>query len=239
MKMKELLKVHSANRRQVRKAITQLDRALNDALMRENSELARVHVRCLFILWVSWLESHMNVLLHSANKIRYDERRAIVGAGTEAQRWASMIDILFRKHYLNGKQGALSKVAIGATPYYRYTDLSSILTDDIEPFIEIRNRLAHGQWHAALNNEGTAKNPDITRKLWTLTKQDIFVAKAIIQNFAWIITDCACSRSRFEGRYDQLVNRIDNSRIESQQRFNWLVRALKQRRSTKESLGYY
>lgn len=208
MNMKELLKVHSANKQQMHKAIIQLDRALNDDIMRDKNDLARIHVRCLFILWVSWLESQMNVLLHSANKLKFEERRVIIGAGSEVKRWSCMLDILFRKHYLDGKQGALSKVRLTATPYYRYMELSSIIANDIEPFIEIRNRLAHGQWYVALNNEGTAKNPIITRKLWTLTKQDILLAKSIIQPFAWMMTDCACSKTRFEERFDQLINRI-------------------------------
>lgn len=239
MNMKELLKVHAANRKQVRKGITQLDRNLNTALMREQKELAGVHIRCLLILWVSWLESHLNVLLHSANKLTYDERRAIVGAGSEAQRWSEMLDILFRKHYLQGKQRALTKVALGATAYYRYTELSSILANDIASFIEIRNCLAHGQWHAALNNAGTAKNHETTRKLWTLSKQDILLAKGIIQHFAWTMTDCACSKSRFEERYDSLIKRIETSRIESKQRFDWIMHRLKHRRTTRTSLGYY
>ena len=148
-----------------------------------------------------------------------------------------MIDILFRKHYLSGKQKRLSKVSIGPTAHYRHTELHSILGNDIESFIEIRNRLAHGQWHAALNNEGTAKSPDITRRLWTLTKQDLLLVRDIIQHFAWVMNDFACSKQRFELRYDKLINRIDESRSENQQRFDWIIKHLDQNRAIRGNLG--
>jgi len=237
--MREFEKLHSLNRKQVQKAIKQLNRSLNNAISKNENDLAYANVRCLFILWVSWLECSLNIILHSANKLSYSKRRDIIKRRTEFNRWSRLIEISFTNYYLKGRQRDLNKLNIGATAFYGYNELNNILKDHIITFIEIRNRLAHGQWYVAFNNESSSKNDDITRHLWTLSKKDMLLVKSIIRSFASLMDDLVTSKKRFEDRFDTLVNRIVQSREFSQQRFEWMMDYLKRSYAKKRSLGYY
>jgi hypothetical protein len=143
MRMREFEKLHSLNRKQVQKAITQLNRSLHNAISKGEDDLAYVNVRCLFILWVSWLECSLNIILHSANKLSYSERRDIIKRRTEIDRWSRLIEVSFTKYYLEGRRRVLNKINLGATAFYRYSEFNSILNEHIATFIEVRNRLAH------------------------------------------------------------------------------------------------
>lgn len=239
MRMREFEKLHSLNRKQVQKAITQLNRSLNIALSSGKDDLAYANVRCLFILWVSWLECSLNTILHSANKLSYSDRRKIINRQAECDRWTRLIEISFRNYYLKGRKRILNKLNLGPTAFYRYNELNSILNDHIATFIEIRNRLAHGQWYVAFNNESTSKNDNITRHLWTLSKKDIMLVKSIIRSFVLLIHDLVTSKKHFEGRFDVLVSRIVEAREFSQKRFDGTMYHLKRSYAKKISLGYY
>lgn len=237
--MRQFLAIHSKNRRQVSKAITQLNRALNSAISRKQHDLTYVHVRTIFILWVTWVEVSRDCILHSANRLTYADRQHIGAGKNEIERWSRLLDICFKKHYLRPKQKSLNKVNLGPTPYYRYNELKSILSEHIALYIEIRNRLAHGQWSIALNFEGTGKNQKITQHIWTLTKKDILLMKAVVRNFTTVMFDLACSKKTFESRYDNYISKIDLAKKHSQDRFKWAMISIEKSRKRRVSLGYY
>ena len=96
-------------------------------------------------------------------------------------------------------------------------------------FIEIRNRLAHGQWKIALNTECTSKSQDITTKIWTLSKKEILYLKSTLVNLNKILTDLISSKSTFERDFDIYIHKIDKAKYDFEEKFEWYLKHLRGR----------
>ncbi len=239
MRMKDYLRLHKKNRTRIRKAITTLNRALNSAIRRHEDESASVQVRCLILLWIAYFETSLNCIVHSANQLSYDQRRTILARQTLLDRWQCLLDICFRMYYLSPKKRALSRLNLGSMNFHRYTELSSFLKKRVAPMIEVRNRLAHGQWHIAFNNGGTSLNQDLTSHIWRLSKKDVIYAKALTHNLVALLTELTCSRASFENKYDDFAQRIEEANEYAELRFQSTMDWLEESQAQKERLGFY
>jgi len=227
MLMREWTKVYRKNRLKISKSITQLNRSLNKSIRNNKHEEAYVHVRCLFLLWVSWLEVSMDLILHSANHITQKERYDIKKSRREIDRWRKCIEICFKMYYLKPRRRVLNKINLGPTAYYRYQELNSILEKYIVSYIEIRNRLAHGQWYIAINSDGTGKNQRLTTELVTLSKREILSMKSIIKNFVDLVFVLTLSKKDFSRKFDHHISRIDLAISEKEMRFESFMNFIK------------
>jgi len=239
MRMKEWQKVHRKNRAALSKAIVQMNRSLNESIQRKDKEKEYVQARCLFLLWVSWMEVSMDLILHSANKLTEAERKSIVACRREIDRWNLCLDLCFAKHYLTGKKRSLTKINLGPTAFYRFQELKAILKDYIDPYIEIRNRLAHGQWMIAINSEGSGKNQDLTTRLMVLSKKELLLVKMMVKNFVNLVNVLACSKNEFEKKYDETISKMEFSKQENDKIFRNTLDCLHRSHLQKRSLGYY
>lgn len=239
VRMKEYLRLHKKNRTRTRHGITHLNRALNSALRRDEEDSAYIHVRCLLILWIAYFETSINCILHSANQLTYRERRLIVAKHSLLDKWLLLLDVCFRKYYMPTRKRNFTKLNLGATNFYRYKELKMVLQNQVGPLIEVRNRLAHGQWHIAFNNEGTDKSQDLTSHIWKLTKKDILYIKSLIYSVVSLLTELTCSRASFEKKFDNYIKRIEAAREYGQLRFNYAMKTIEITQKQKERLGYY
>jgi len=239
MRMKEWQKVHSKNRAALSKAIVQMNRSLNESIRRKDKEQEYVQARCLFLLWVSWMEVSMDLILHSANKLTEAERKSIEACRREVDRWNLCLDLCFAKHYLTGKKRSLTKINLGPTAFYRFQELKAVLKDYIDPYIEIRNRLAHGQWMIAINSEGSVKNQDLTTRLMVLSKKELLLVKMMVKNFVNLANVLTCSKNEFERKYDETVSKMEFSKQENDMIFRTTLDCLHRSHLQKRSLGYY
>lgn len=239
MKMKDYLALHKQNRQHVRTTITRLECALNLAIRRGEIHSANIQVRCLTILWIAYLEVSLCCILHSANQLTYSERRAIAAKRTLVDKWRSLLDSCFRKYYMSSKQKAFTKLSLGTSHFHRFSELKTLLEDDIAPLIEVRNRLAHGQWHIAFNNEGTCKSQDLTSHIWRISKKDTLFMRSLGHNFVVVMTELTCSRGAFEKKFDGLLRKIEDAREHRQEKYDLAMKRLKASQAYKESLGYF
>jgi hypothetical protein len=230
MNIKELEKAHIANRRQLEKAITQINLVLNSAIKSNNKEREYVSTRLLVFLWMSWAETSLNALVYKQPHVNEVIRRKVLGVRREIDKWHILIDEFFKKHYLSKKQTSIKRHNIGHSAYTKYQTLKEIIEKEISIFIEIRNRLAHGQWKVALNTEATSKSQDITTKIWTLSKKEILYLKSTLVNLNKILNDLICSKFTFERDFDPYIARIDKAKYDFDEKFEWYLKHLKNRK---------
>jgi hypothetical protein len=105
--------------------------------------------------------------------------------------------------------------------------LNEILDNYIAPFIELRNKLAHGQWHVALTNDGTDKNPDMTATVWTLSKKELLLIKSITQATVRLFGMLIVGTKQFESDFDRVFGKIDLAATEIERRYADAMNALK------------
>ena len=177
------------------------------------------------------LETTLNYILFNYHKqIDDNQRKKILAETSQEKRWNSLIEISFRDKYLNKKASkSLDLVDLGHTNYKRYKLLKQILENEITIFIGIRNKLAHGQWAIALNNEGTDKVQETTSKIWTLTKKECMYVKNIVDNFSALIEMLVASKTNFEKCYDIYIHKIEYTKRLQTNSYDWIISEMKRK----------
>ncbi len=223
----EICEAHARNRAKLATAITHLEIALNTAIRNNNKEQQYALIRVVVILRMAWMESSFACLLHSQNVLSDNQVNFIRGYSSEIAKWNGLCEFLFRLQYLGGKQKPLDRVNLGVTPFTRFTLLKEVLDNYVAPFIELRNKLVHGQWHIALTNDGTNKSPDMTSTVWTLSKKETLLMKSITLAVVRLFGMLIVGRKQFEADFDKVFEKIDRATTEIDKRYADSMKALK------------
>lgn len=223
----ELCEAHAKNRAKLGQAITHLGIVLNTAIRNEAKEQEYALIRVISILWMAWLESSFSCILHSKNVLTDNQVSHIKALPSEAQKWQGLCEFLFRLQYLGGKQKKLTRVNLGVSAHTRFTLMNEVLNEYIAPFIELRNKLAHGQWHIALTNDGTDKNPEMTSTVWKLSKRELLLIKSISEAFVRLHSMLIVGKRQFEADFDKVFGRIDLAAEEIDTRYAVAINTLR------------
>ena len=206
----EIAKAHKKNLDALLKATTQVNRALNQAIKNNDDLNERIYIRILVMLWMTWAECKLNSLLTLSQVTKEDREYIEKNSKNEHDRWRLLFDYFFRHRYLgNNWNRSIDGINLGRTTFYRYQAVIDLIDNKVALFIEIRNRLAHGQWHIALNYDLSAQNPQLTQTLWRLTKTDVLILKRLLIVLSSIISDLISSKSAFEKNFDQRLRTLD------------------------------
>jgi len=207
--MNDIGKAHLQNLNTIRQSTRIIDRELNLAIRSKNDFKEQMYIRLLLFLWLTWAECKLNSLLTVPPQISDDDRKFIKNARSEVDRWFLLLDLYIRRRFLDGdEQKPLDDLNLDAKTFNRYSTIRKMI-ERVGFYIEIRNRLAHGQWSIALNSNRTAKNPQITQSIWSITKTDIIVLKRHLIVLAAIIHDLISSKKAFEQTFDTYTKQSD------------------------------
>jgi hypothetical protein len=227
MTRNKICEAHANNRAKLNRAITHLEIALNTAIRGNHKEQEHALVRVVAILRMAWVESSFSCLLHSQNVLSDNQVIFIRNHPNEITKWHGLCEFLFRLQYLKGKQKPLNRVNLGVTVFTRYSLLKEILDNYIAPFIELRNKLAHGQWHVALTNDGTDKNSSMTATVWTLSKKELLLIKSITEATVRLFGMLIVGTKQFESDFEKVFRKIDLAATEIERRYADAMKTLK------------
>ncbi|MBI2331464.1 MAG: hypothetical protein HYU84_04750, partial [Chloroflexi bacterium] len=200
----KLYKFHVENLRAIESAMAQIDSALKIAIKEQRQDLVSSHTRLYSLLLGVWSECRLVKLLFEKNGFGPKEREYILGnkdKNTKYDQWGKALEMGFRKQY-NIKKAKLNPTSLLHSVYTKYQTLLSILENDLMPIIEIRNKLAHGQWVYPLNsdqNEIAQEQMDFLREENLLTLR---FRKTILSSLALTIHDLVVSQPTFERDFD-------------------------------------
>jgi hypothetical protein len=225
----DIVEAYKNNRAQIKSVIKHLNTFHNRALRKQSKlnelKLDNIFAKLLLPLWVSILEIEFNILLYANYTFTKGFLYSInVSSVTEYDKWIALTDFFFKKQYLKSHKREITKTSIGDTNYHRYMTIIEIIQNDLKPFIELRNRIAHGQWAVALNTTGTARNPELTRHAWTLSKRDLILLKAFIENLPELLKFLIISKKTFERDYDVYIGRINLAKQDVDLRLKGLMK---------------
>lgn len=227
----DIAKAHAKNRTKIKQAITQLNRSLNQAIKENKKELEYANIRMIMVLYAAYLESSLSYLLyfHGA-QIKMTSVDYILGKSTVYDRWKHFTDYSFRRNFLEGKRRALNLVNLRHTNFNRYQYINNMIDNEIKAVIEIRNKLAHGQWAIAFNSDGDEKNLEVTTKLWTLSKKDVIATKNIVTRFTEIMHALISSKEHFSNTFDEAVGALEENKITHEQQYNTMLESIKKKK---------
>ena len=205
------------NKRQILMTITHLNRFHLRAVRKDTkvSELSldNIFAKIIIGLWVSLLE------------VEYELLNSKVGLKKEKDslkdKYLKLVDRLFQEKYLNNSGKNINQRNLGHDSYQRYKTLNDIINNELGNFIEIRNKIAHGQWHVAFSDSGNVNN-EITAHVWKLSKKDLLILKTLVINIPAILNILFQSKKTFERDFDKIINKVLLSKEDNEIRFGWL-----------------
>ena len=203
---------HVANLREVQAALKNIS-LLARATIASGPESD--HLRSLVSLYAlllgCWAETRLMKLLSEPGAFDDHEVTEILGAKSQLKKWKVLVDLSFRKHHkLQGKK--LTRISLGVASYARYEILHQVLDDDVAIVIQIRNKLAHGQWMYPLNRGGTTVNSDYCNKLRNENIQSLQFKYALLVHLADLTHDLVVSPETFERDFDAHFRKLEQAR---------------------------
>lgn len=225
--MTDLTKYWKKNKRQIEMTITHLNRFQVRALRKDTkiSELSldNIFSKVILPLWVSLLEVEYNILITENMYFTEDfTKKCRILNENIVGKWLLLNDFFFKKQYLKRQDRELNALNLGMTTNSRYETIKSIISDDLRSFVELRNKLSHGQWAVAINMNGHHKNQELTANIWKLSKKEIMLVKSLAKNLPPLIRLLITSKKTFERDYDKHTYRLLKAKNDADLKFEWI-----------------
>jgi hypothetical protein len=135
----------------------------------------------------------------------------VLAQSTQLENWQKAVETAFRKQY-KVPSAQLTESTLPFTAFARYSVVSDILDKDLRSVIEIRNKLAHGQWIYPLNSNGTDVEADKFKLLKLENLPALQYKLSLISSIADIIHDLVISLATFERDFDNHYKIITTTR---------------------------
>lgn len=197
----KIYEFHVANLRAIDVAISRVTRPFRHAISTVDDKTIFVFVRLYTLLTGIWAETRLMKLLFEKVGFSKGEREEILSEHTQIDMWFGCVEKAFRLHY-NVPRAPLSEENLNHSQLAKYLAISNMIDEDLRSIIELRNKLAHGQWHYPLNNEGNDVSQD---NMDTLRRENLLslqFKKALLGHLCNLIHDLIVSKPTFERDFD-------------------------------------
>ena len=213
----KLYEFHVANLRSIELAIDRVARSLRRIISIGDEKTTSAFTRLYALLLGAWAECRLHKLIYEPNGFSEPERSLIQTKHTQLERWQTAVETAYRKHY-NIPRATLSDRTLPHSSHSRYLTIINMLEDDLRPIIELRNKLAHGQWAYPLNANGDDVAQEQMDELRHENILSLQFKKALISDLADVIHDLVISLPTFERDFDQHYKHIMETRRNLQTR---------------------
>lgn len=199
---------HVANLRELELAISHAGRLARAAIAsRDPQGSLRSLLRLYSFLLGAWTETRLRKLLHEDPGFSEQERKSITSEATQLEQWIAAVNLSFRKHH-KLPRATLDEKTLGVAHAARRTALLEVLNGDLRIVIEIRNKLAHGQWVYPFNNEGTTVEEEKYRLINKENLLSLELKYSIVEHLADTIHDLVVSPETFERDFEAHFRRL-------------------------------
>lgn len=185
-------------------------------------EIEVLTLNYIFLL-ASWFDCSINILMNENSKEGFlgielekinDDKLSVY------EKWRRSFNIsICRKYNLNytTKKSDYSDLIVDTDKKAKYKKTLKLM-ENIKDILEIRNKIAHGQWKYAVNRKKTNKVTiieDFLKKYDNIQKLDILFG--IYSDIYNLIKNAVISLKTFERDFDKILNKIDlaETRIEN------------------------
>lgn len=204
---------HVENLRELERAIGQTARLAKAEIARGDPQQSlRSLLRLYSFLLGAWAECRLCKLLYEQFGFDNEEREQILDADTQLEQWQRTVDNAFRKHHKVPHAELTSRV-LGVSHAARRDALHSVLSGELRIIVEIRNKLAHGQWVYPFNNAGTAVEPDKYKSINKENLQSLQFKYALLGHLSDAIHDLVVSPTTFQRDFDEHFKHLEQVRV--------------------------
>jgi hypothetical protein len=199
---------HVENLREIELAIGHTARLARSAIASCDPQQSLQSLLRLYTFLVGvWAECRLRKLLHEEFGFTDAERSLIMEKQTQLEQWQATVDLAFRKHHKVTK-APLNERTLGVAHAARRAALHDVLNNELRIVIEIRNKLAHGQWVYPLNNDGTAVEPDKYKLINKENLQSLQFKFDLVRHLSDATHDLVVSPTTFERDFEVHFRRL-------------------------------
>ena len=203
MKSQEkLYQFHVENLREINRAMEKIARSLRTFISQSDETSTSSFMRMYSLLLGAWAECRLRKLIYEPHSFINDERNQIQSQHSQLYQWQKTVEIAFRRQY-NIPKASLSINVLPHSAFIRYDAIRLMINNDLGSTIELRNKLAHGQWIYPLNKELN----DIAQKQMDALRNENFLSlqfkKKLLESLSSVIHDLIVSRPTFERDFDK------------------------------------
>lgn len=223
----EIFKCQNENIKLLEKGFSQINRAINIALIKNDSTALSIHTRLLALQYSVWAEAKFSKLIHTPYGFSPDEIQQIRTVqkqnGLEAG-WKKCLELALRKVTASKSTGEIANI--------KQTISRLIVEYIIQPSI-LRNKIAHGQWKRAINRDFDKESTIYTTKLANLDPVIINKWKSVYGHISNLIEDLIESPNRaFRGNYWTHLTQLEEYLKKTE---SWTIEKKKQQLRLKQS----
>jgi hypothetical protein len=216
-----MYKIHLENERALTEAFDIARQSCKNAIRTGKArEEAALTKNCALLLGAK-LETTLFRILHEPSGFTPDQRQRIDSASTVADKWLRVVREAFASRHDIPVSQAPRRLPF--TAQARYAEMNRLVREQFIPLIELRNSLAHGQWHRTLNSSGTRVEPRRMAQLGKLSVWRLEIQENILHHVSLLIHDLVVTRIAFERDFDKRWNDLHSAilRLESSSGEGW------------------
>ena len=169
-----------SNVRELKRQRTALKRLFNRSLRQKDHSGFEALKRLYALLYSSFAEVSFLKVIHTPYGFSENEITQIQGQRNLEQKWIKCLELAFQRINNIANKGEIQNK--------RQTLERLIQTYIIEPS-QLRNKIAHGQWVVALNNDNTALNADTTQRINNLDFVQVDILFVVYEKIGQVVED--------------------------------------------------
>lgn len=219
----EIYSYHVANVRRINTALKKIQFNVRDAISKEDNVTITSFLSLHMLLLGAWAECKLKKLLYEPHGFSDAERNRIILRNnpnqkrTQFEQWEEVINVAFEKHFSILTSTFLTHLPL--EDLRKYNELKNLLRTELKPIVEIRNKLAHGQWEYPLNSSGNDISNDFKVSIDSENLLSLQFRGALISSLISIINDLTVSKPTFDRdfrkHYDHIVQTKINLHVKS------------------------
>ena len=209
---RQLYRFHVENLRVVETGLKSISLLARTEIAKGNtSKVLRSLINMYALVLGCWAETRLKKLLYENAGFDGSGRATIIGRSSKIEQWKALVDCAFRKHFDLGNT-SIDRISVGVAPFARYEILHEVLDQDLKIIIQIRNKLAHGQWFYPLNAAGTNVDQDQCGKIRNENLLSLQFKFALLKSLTDMINDLVVSPDTFERDFDHHYRNLEQQR---------------------------
>ncbi|MGN7809472.1 hypothetical protein [Flavobacterium sp. 22076] len=207
-------------------AIEQIQRDLRFAISKKENTNIYSYTKLLSYLTVCWCEARIMKLIYEpeytyTNKsgsftkqksFSQTEIEDIYTSSTLKDKWLKALQIAISKHH-NVPFNINFPASLPFTSRVRYLEIEDLINNQLLSSIELRNRIAHGQWKQAFTNDLKNFSQTHTTALRTENIVTLQLNYNIFKILAQLVHDIASSPSTFNRDFDKNYQVLEQNKL--------------------------
>lgn len=203
---------HCSNLREVENGINVIERDLRHSISTGNVNNEITHTRILSHLITCWAEVRVHKLIYEDQAFSNSEIAQIIAHGvTLENKWIKALNISYVKaHNLN----LLTPIEtqLFGEDLRRYSEIKKLINNDLLSSIQVRNRIAHGQWKIAFSSSLKSVSNDLTTRISQENIVSLQLKRNLLDGLARLIHDLAVSPPTFIRDFNRNFNFIEENK---------------------------